>query len=265
MMRRLGVWWAVLLVLTAVVIAVPIWRRKPIPAGATVVPAVNTVPTSVTAPPAPLPIPVPIPVAVASVVAPTPPPGAPITSSAEARPPSPTNPSWPAGAKYVLHVGDSSLGFEQGLALEMGTRFKAAGVRYEAITELNGGLHDFATSKKLAELLKWKKPDVVLLNFGMNNLTVARPEDYEVDVKSIVAQVGDRACFWIGPLSIGRPEKGLIAMLGRTAAPCGWTNSYDLDIERQSDRLHPTQPGASHWADAIWIALGAPVVNNLQK
>lgn len=138
----------------------------------------------------------------------------------------------------------------------MKTRFEAAGVRYESVTEIDAGLHTFATSKKLEALLRWKKPDVVLLTLGMNNLTAARPEDYEVDVKSIVAQVGDRPCWWIGPLSIGRPETGLIAMLARTTAPCGWTNSYDLVIERQPDHLHPTQPGASHWADAIWLSLG---------
>jgi len=245
------VWWAVLVVLTGLVVAVPFLRRKTTPAPAAVAPAVTV--TSVPSTPEPVPV--------ASDVAVTaaPPPDVPDASVAEAGAPSAPNPSWPAGARYVLHVGDTSLGFEQGLALEMGTRFKAAGVRYEAVTELEGGLHSFATSKKLVELLRWKKPDVVLLTLGMNNLTTARPQEYEPDVRSIVAQVGDRTCFWIGPLSIGRPERGLIAMLGRTTAPCGWTSSYDLAIERQADRIHPTQAGASHWADAIWIALGAPM------
>ena len=255
MMQR-PVWWAVLVVLTALVVAVPLARRETIPARVAVAPSVTSVPST------------PAPDRVPSDVAEGLPPDAPDASAAEAKPTrlatpdggdSSTRPSWPAGAKYVLHVGDSSLGFEQGLALEMGARFKAAGVRYEAVTELDAGLHSFATSRKLAELLRWKKPDVVLLTLGMNNLTVARPEEYEGDVKSIVAQVGDRTCWWIGPLSIGRPERGLIAMLGRTTAPCGWTNSYDLEIERQPDHLHPTQAGASHWADAIWIALGAPM------
>jgi hypothetical protein len=248
MMQR-PLWWAVLVVLTALAIAVPLARHETIPTRAARAPApvASDVPPSapsVLSPPSVPNLPSP----------PTPD----ASSSADANPPAVVGPSWPVSAKYVLHVGDSSLGFEQGLALEMGIRFKAAGVRYEAVTEIDAGLHTFATSKKLVELVRWKKPDVVLLTLGMNNLTVAKPDDYEVDVKSIVAQVGDRPCWWIGPLSISRPETGLIAMLARTTAPCGWTNSYDLDIERQSDHLHPTQPGASHWADAIWIALGAP-------
>ena len=254
MMMQRPVWWAVLVGLAALTIAVVLSRHTPIPARATVAPVATVAPIATVAPMAPS---KPAPEPVASDVAPSPPPDAP--SSAEADPPPVPGPTWPAGAKYVLHVGDSSLGFEQGLALEMKTRFDAAGVRYEAVTEIDAGLHTFATSRKLEELLRWKKPDVVLLTLGMNNLTVARPADYEADVKSIVAQVGDRPCWWIGPLSIGRPETGLIAMLARTTAPCGWMNSYDLAIERQPDHLHPTQPGASHWADAIWISLGAPM------
>ena len=156
----------------------------------------------------------------------------------------------------MLHVGDSTLGFTQGLALEMSTRFAAIGVRYDAHTEASAGLHTFATSRKLEELIREKSPDVVLLTLGMNNLTALHPEQYEVDVRAIVEQVGGRPCWWIGPLSIDRPENGLIAILARATAPCAWSSSYDLVIERQPDAIHPTQRGASRWADAIWTALG---------
>jgi hypothetical protein len=247
MMQR-PVWWAVLVGLGALCIAVLLARRAPAPRRDAVAAVASVASVASVA-------------AVTSVIA-----VASVAPSASARgpvaaeiaPPAP-RPPWPSGAAYILHVGDTSLGFEQGLALEMRTRFAAAGMRYEAVTEIDAGLHTFATSKKLAELLRWKNPDVVLLTLGMNNLTAARPDDYEIDVRSIVTQVGDRRCWWIGPLSISRPEKGLIAMLARSTAPCEWTNSYPLDIERQPDQLHPTQAGASHWADAIWLALGAPI------
>lgn len=252
-------WWAVLTVLAGVAIAVPLKFRK-MPARARE-PAQAAPRSESEAPPATAPAvslssstaiaPIAIALATAVVV------DAPDPATPDAAPPVVVvvAPAWPPSAKYVLHVGDSSLGFEQGLALEMTTRFKAIGVRYEAITEAAAGLHSFATSKKLEELVRWKKPDVVLLSLGMNNLTVAKPEAYEPDVRSIVAQVGDRACWWIGPLSLDRPETGLIAMLGRTAAPCGFTSSYELGIERQPDHIHPTQRGASVWADAVWVAI----------
>ena len=244
MMQR-PVWWAVLVGLGVLSIAVLLARRAPVARRAAEAPVASV--TSVTSAAS---------VAlVASVAASAAVPEAGEGDVAASAP----RLAWPAGAKVVLHVGDTSLGFEQGLALEMKTRFAAAGLRYEAVTEIDAGLHTYASSKKLAELLRWKKPDVVLVNLGMNNLTAARPDDYEVDVRSIVAQVGDRPCWWIGPLSIPRPEKGLIAMLARATAPCGWIDSYELGIERQPDQLHPTQAGASHWADAIWTALGAPI------
>jgi hypothetical protein len=244
MMQR-PVWWAVLVGLGALSIAVLLAGRAPAPRRAAAVPAASV--GSVASVDS---------VAAVAAVASTPP--APDGVAADVAPPA-RGPAWPSGAKYILHVGDTSLGFEQGLALEMKTRFAAAGMRYEAVTEIEGGLHTFAASKKLEELIRWKRPDVVLLTLGMNNLTAARPDDYETDVRSIVGQVGDRPCWWIGPLSIPRPGKGLITMLARSTPPCGWTNSYDLDIERQPDQLHPTQAGASRWADAIWPALGAPI------
>jgi lysophospholipase L1-like esterase len=169
-------------------------------------------------------------------------------------------PAWPASVKSVLHVGDSQLGYEQGLALELRTRFEAIDVRYHAETYTNAGLHSFATARTLEQLVRVTKPDVVLVTLGMNNLTVANPDEYAHDVKSIVEQAGNRPCWWIGPLRTNRPENGLLAMLARTTSPCRWTSSYDLEIERQPDAIHPTQRGASKWADSIWPALGAPPV-----
>jgi lysophospholipase L1-like esterase len=170
-------------------------------------------------------------------------------------PSSPGVPAWPSGVKSVLHVGDSTLGYTLGLALELRTRFLAAGIHYEAHTETSAGLHSFAASKKLEELVREKKPDVVLISLGINNLTVPHPDEYERDVRSIVRQAGKSPCWWVGPLALDRPEKGLNAMLARTTAPCRFASSYDLRIERQPDGIHPTQRGAHRWADVIWTTL----------
>jgi hypothetical protein len=169
--------------------------------------------------------------------------------------PTPGVPAWPSGVKSVLHVGDSTLGYTLGLALELRTRFEAAGIRYEAHTETSAGLHGFAISKRLEDLVRERKPDVVLISLGINNLTVPHPDEYERDVRSIVRQAGKSPCWWIGPLSLDRPEKGLIAMLTRSSAPCRFASSYDLRIERQPDGIHPTQRGARRWADVIWSTL----------
>lgn len=167
-------------------------------------------------------------------------------------------PAWPSGVKSVLHVGDSTLGYTLGLALELRTRFEAAGIHYEAHTETSAGLHGFASSKKLEQLVRETKPDVVLISLGINNLTVPHPDEYERDVRSIVRQAGKAPCWWVGPLALERPDKGLNAMLARSTAPCRFASSYDLHIERQPDGIHPTQRGARRWADVIWTTLMEP-------
>lgn len=228
MMRR-PAWWLVLAALALLAVAAPFWNRG---RGAR----------------APLAEPVGVVVAESPSVA-----AAPAT---DARAGGDASGTWPPAARRVLHVGDSTLGFTQGLAREMAERFEPLGIHYDAHTEASAGLHTFATSRKLEELIRDKSPDVVLLTLGMNNLTALHPELYEEDVRSLVEQVGGRPCWWIGPLSIPRADDGLLAILARATAPCGWIDSYELHIERQPDAIHPTQRGASRWADTIWTALG---------
>jgi lysophospholipase L1-like esterase len=225
MMQR-PAWWLALAALAALAVVAPFWARgrgSRRPAPEPTAPATNAAlpATTVTSPP--------------------------VTDAADAG-----VVGWPEHAQRVLHVGDSTLGFTQGLAAEMSARFEALGIHYDAHTEASAGLHTFAASRMLEDLIREKKPDVVLLTLGMNNLTALHPEQYEVDVTAIVEQAGGRPCWWIGPLSIDRPDNGLIAMLARATAPCGWSSSYDLVIERQPDGIHPTQRGASKWADAAW-------------
>lgn len=160
----------------------------------------------------------------------------------------------PPGVRRVLHVGDSTVGYGHGLALELRRLFTKAGVRYEAYSETAAGLHDFAVSRKLEELVREKNPDVVIVTLGVNNLTVPHPDAYENDVRSIVRQAGRRSCYWVGPLSLPRVDAGdgLVVMLNGMTSPCRFFDSYHLEIERQPDGVHPTQRGAHLWADGLW-------------
>jgi lysophospholipase L1-like esterase len=154
--------------------------------------------------------------------------------------------------RFVLHVGDSTVGYTLGLQLELARMFKGAGVQYESRTVTAAGLHTFATEKILDKLVREKDPDLVIVQVGTNNLTVPHPEAYIEDLRSIVRQVQGRDCYWIGPIPIDRPEKGMRAVLRDHTQPCAYFDSYELDVARQSDLVHPTQPGAKKWADAFW-------------
>jgi len=182
-------------------------------------------------------------------------------------------PPWPAGAKSVLHVGDSTVGTLQfGLAREMDKRFKPLNIRYNARVKEAAGLRNFANDRVTETLVRELNPDVVLFTLGTNNLSVPSPDLYEPFVKSIVSQVGNRPCIWVGPLTIAKavakqttrdtPKNphatglAVVAMLKKNVGPCKFYDSYGLDIQREPDDVHPTVPGAGKWAEKIWSFLG---------
>lgn len=155
-------------------------------------------------------------------------------------------------AKFVLHIGDSTVGYTLGMQLELSRMFKAAGVRYESHTFTAAGLRSFAKERYIEKLVREKDPDLVIIQLGTNNLTVPTPSAYLPDVKEIVSQTGNRACYWVGPIPLEQPEKGMRKMLRENVAPCTFYDSFDLVLARQSDKIHPTQPAAKKWADAFW-------------
>jgi hypothetical protein len=154
--------------------------------------------------------------------------------------------------RVVLHVGDSTVGYHLGLQLELSRMFKAAGIRYESRTVTSAGLHSFATEKILEKAVRETDPDLVIIQVGTNNLTVPHPDVYITDLRSIVRQANGRDCYWIGPISIDRPEKGMRAVIRTHVEPCTFFDSYDLELARQPEDFHPTQPAAKKWAEAFW-------------
>lgn len=154
--------------------------------------------------------------------------------------------------KSVLHVGDSMVGYRMGLQMELAKRFKDAGVVYESRTFTAAGIRSFATEKHVKKLVAEKNPDLVIVQIGTNNLTVPHPDVYLPDVRSILEQVGDRACIWIGPIPIDRPELGMRRVLRDNVGPCLFYDSYELDLARQYQDVHPTQAAAKKWSDAFW-------------
>src|SRR5262249_25953180 len=122
----------------------------------------------------------------------------------------------------------------------------------ESHTVTSAGLHSFAKSNVVGDLVRDDNPDVVIVQVGTNNLTVPHPDAYLPDIRSIVAQVGGRACYWVGPIRLDRPEKGMRAVIRDNVAPCVFFDSFDLDLPRQPDGVHPTQGAAKTWAKAFW-------------
>lgn len=151
----------------------------------------------------------------------------------------------------IVHVGDSTVGYTQGLQLELKKIFDPLGIAYESHTLTSAGLRTIAKSRIVAKLVEEKKPDLVIIQLGTNNLTVPTPSAFAPAIADIVAQVGDRPCYWIGPIPLEQKEHGMRAFLRENVAPCRFYDSFDLKLERQSDHIHPTQRAAKKWAQAF--------------
>ncbi len=152
------------------------------------------------------------------------------------------------GHKKVLHIGDSTVGYASGLQLEFKKMFPDAGISYVSHTMTSAGLHTVAEDRIVEKLVRRNAPDLVIVQLGTNNLTVPHPEVYLPDIQSIVSQIGARACYWIGPISLKFPERGMRVVLRDHVAPCVFYDSYDLTLERQPDGLHPSQKAAIQWS-----------------
>lgn len=155
------------------------------------------------------------------------------------------------GFKRILHVGDSMVGYTQGLQLELKKRFDEKGIAYESHTVTSGGFQHFAAKKLLAKWVDTAKPDLVIVQVGNNNLTAGTPPKFVPYIHDLLAQTGGVPCYWIGVIPLEQKEYGMSKLLAKESAPCTYFESMGLKLDRQSDKIHPTQIGARKWANAF--------------
>ena len=158
-----------------------------------------------------------------------------------------------ARAKKVVHFGDSMVPL---VGNYLRPRIEAQGGHYEVISTSSSSTLSWAEGALLRETLAKHQPELVLISLGSNEL-------YFVDdlaqraqaIRSIVREVGDRACLWVGPPSWAK-ARGFLDTLEKNLGHCSYFDSAKLPMERQADGRHPTW-GASHgWANRVWQRLG---------
>lgn len=157
-----------------------------------------------------------------------------------------------AGYKTILHVGDSTVGYTQGLQLELKKKLEPLGVRYVSRTLTSGGLRTFAQKKIVEELIKEHRPDLVIVQLGTNNVTVPNPPAFLPAIEEVVAEAKVLPCYWVGPVTLEQKAYGMNEFLREHVAPCAFIDSFGLKLDRQSDKIHPTQLAARKWANYLW-------------
>lgn len=162
--------------------------------------------------------------------------------------------------KSVVVCGDSQVGYGHGLTRALEAKFRDAGVtkyRWDAFT--SASVQSYDESDRLPKLVASRKPDVVFVTIGSNNVQNPHPEGLAGNVRSLArkAKGGDpsRDCYILGPplpIKGVKKDTGIIRVLAENAAPCKFFDTSKLDLERQKDHIHPTDKGGEVWADALW-------------
>ncbi len=157
-------------------------------------------------------------------------------------------------ARTVLQVGDSTVGFLGGLQKSLDRRFTEHHIHFYSRSWTSASLVSVDASADLEAMLARFRPDLVLFNLGMNNVSWPHPEVLMSHVASLVKKLSanGRACVWIGPPSWSQDRGVLVPLLRDGVAPCMFFDSRDLELERQTDDIHPTNLGGEVWGEAVW-------------
>ncbi len=171
--------------------------------------------------------------------------------------------------KTVLHLGDSEVGFGGGLTKALQRRFEARGVRFFSNSLTSAGIQSYEHEERLPRMVKLYKPDLVLLNLGTNNLSVPHPDVLAPSIRNIAKKLSTdgRECIWIGPPHLraaSKTEAAMTKVIEENVAPCKYFDSSQLELQMQSDRIHPTDKGGDVWAERLWrfIVVGEPAATS---
>lgn len=157
--------------------------------------------------------------------------------------------------KTVLLVGDSMVG-NHGLLRALDDKLTAEGAKLVHEHKVSESVVSFDKSPKLARLLSKHDPDVVVVALGTNDVFVPYPQTMAANVRRIVARIGARECYWMGPPT-WKPDTGIVAVIRDNAGPCRFFDASTLRLPRAGDGIHPTDKGGAIWAERFWDFLRA--------
>lgn len=148
----------------------------------------------------------------------------------------------------VLLVGDS---MAEGLRPSLQKRVEAAGGRFTAEPWQSSTIIGWEGTGRLKEMIERYQPDIVFIALGSNELEARRPDARAPLIKQMLAEIGARPAFWIGPPS-WKPDRGLLGVIAENFQPGHFFNASNLQVPRQSDGKHPTLEGFEQWTELIW-------------
>jgi lysophospholipase L1-like esterase len=152
-----------------------------------------------------------------------------------------------AGRKVLL-IGDS---MAEGIAPFLQRKVEAAGASLINAAEQSSTIIWWQGSGKLRSLIAQHRPDIIFIVLGSNELFTKEAESRAGVVRGMVADIGGRQAYWVGPPS-WKPGSRLVPVIEENFLPGRFYNSDNLDIPRGKDRKHPTLQGYERWVELVW-------------
>ena len=150
--------------------------------------------------------------------------------------------------KTILLTGDS---MSEGIGWTMKEKVEAAGGRLIVQPWYSSTTVGWQSEGRMRQYVEQYKPDIVFVALGSNEIFTSDMEARARAVRDIMAEIGDRPAYWIGPPS-WKPDHGIVHTIEENFRPNRFYNSNDLRVPRRKDGAHPTVEGYATWTDLIW-------------
>ena len=181
---------------------------------------------------------------------------------AEAETPRPSQPIVVAPSDssrfHVMIFGDSML---EGLGRRLGDYTTESDYDLTSIIWYSSSTELWAETDTLEFFLDRVRPDYVLLCLGSNELFVRDLAKREKYIGRIVQKLGNRPFCWISPPN-WKPDSGINDLIIGQVGRGRYFDSRSLELERASDKVHPTRSAAAYWMDTIVSWLNSPAASN---
>lgn len=179
-------------------------------------------------------------------------------AAATEAPPAPTTPvtrSCPGDGERVLLIGDS---LSAGLGPHMGKRARACGTTYFVHGVVGSHVTQWVQPSWLKAQLHRAKPTIVMVSLGGNDFVRNDPQNVQRAIDGFVKTVDESGArlLWISPPTMPFPDKVGARTMWQTAIDgevgVDWFATEQLEIERVSDRVHPTIAEYDVLAGKLW-------------
>ncbi len=118
----------------------------------------------------------------------------------------------------------------------------------------------WGSQSKLSDCLREFDPTYVIVVLGASELGVRDVASRQSSVRTINKIIGNRHYFWLGPPN-WREDTGFNDMVHKTVGAGRFFRSAGLELDRESDGIHPTPTAGRKWVDAFarWMETEAAV------